>query len=130
MTRQLVLLQLALVASVALGAAPLGAPVLTAAVLGASIGALANMYFARRVFSMPGPSAAESVSGACLRAEVGKLLMVGSMFALAFSLLEGLHVVASLFGYLVLHLGTSFGAVAFDRTPAPIRTGAIELENS
>ena len=114
-------MQLALTAGVAVAALPFGTDAGKAALLGAAIGLVANGYFAWRIFSAGGVG--EMPAGAALvyRAEIGKLLMLVAMFAVAFSLVEGLYVGAALIGYLTVHLGTSFGALMFDRRCAPNR---------
>ncbi len=113
MTRQLTFFKLGIMTVAVALALPFGPAVVSALALGAAVGFAANHCFARRMFAFDGRNGRGLL--ACLyRAELAKLVVVGVLFAAVFAFVPEVHVPALLAGFLVMHLGTSFAALALD----------------
>ena len=113
MTRQLTFFTLGIMTAAAALALPLGPAVASTVLLGALIAFVANHCFARRVFAFDGSGGAGLL--ACLyRAELAKLLVVGTLFAAVFAVARDVNVPALLAGFLTVHLGTSVAALILD----------------
>ena len=113
MTRQLTFFKLGIMTVAAALALPLGPAAASAVLLGAVIGFVANHCFSRRVFAFGGEDGASLL--ACLyRAELAKLIVIGTLFAAVFALVRDVNVPALLAGFLAVHLGTSVAALILD----------------
>lgn len=71
---------------------------------GGLISALSNGYFALQAFRYQGAANADKVVRSFLRGELGKIVISILLFALSFSFLEDLNVVALFSGFLFAHL--------------------------
>jgi ATP synthase protein I len=67
--------------------------------LGGVIQCVPNWYFARQVFKFSGAAAARSVTQSFYRGEVGKFLLTGIGFALAFTMVDDLSAPALFAGF-------------------------------
>lgn len=70
---------------------------------GGLISALSNGYFAVQAFRHQGAENAEKVVKSFLKGEIGKIAIAILLFALSFSFLEDLNVVALFAGFLFAH---------------------------
>ena len=113
MTRQLTFLKLGIMTAAVALALPMGQAVASAVLLGALIAFVANHCFARRVFGFDGRRDGSLVA-TLHRAELARLIVSGTLFALVFAVARDVHVPALLAGFLAVHLGTSVAALIID----------------
>jgi ATP synthase protein I len=73
--------------------------------LGGMIQCIPNWYFARQVFKFSGAAAAQRVTHSFYRGEVGKFVLTGVGFALAFTLVENLSHPALFAGFGMMMVG-------------------------
>ena len=73
--------------------------------LGGLIQCVPNWYFARQVFKFSGASAAHRVTQSFYRGELGKFVLTGVGFALAFTLVENVNPPALFTGFGLMIVG-------------------------
>ena len=102
--KKIVLSQLGATAAISVLVLPIGWVYTTSVLLGGLISALANGYFATRIFRPYRAQKPEKLVYSFYGAEIKKLLLTGLMFAGAILWIDPLSIVALFGGYLVIQL--------------------------
>ncbi len=109
--KKIVLLQLGATAAISVLVLPVGWVYTSSVLIGGLIAALANGYFATRIFRPYRAQEPEKLVFSFYGAEIKKLLLSGLMFVGAMLWIEPLSVVALFGGYLIIQLIPAVTAV-------------------
>ena len=106
--------QCLLTATAAAASMPFGRAAALSALVGGVNSLVPSAYFAHKVLRASRGATGGRALGAWMRAEVAKIAIVCGMFAAAFTLLQGLDMVALFAGFIVVHLGGVIASMTLD----------------